>query len=531
MRKTIAGLILIAAGVGLGLAFLHPKAPPPPGSVLRARLNADIASSDPGMKRDANTDAVLLHVVEGLVAVREDGSIAPMLASGWTVSPDGRTYRFALRHGVRFHNGALLTSADVKWSLDRYLAPGSTWRCKPDLSAKGIAAVTAVRTPDPDTVEIVLDRPAPLFLPTLARLDCGSTGISHRASVGPDGKWLYPIGTGPFRWGEWRHNQYVDLVKFDGYRPLPGGTDGNAGGKHALVDRIRFSVIPDGSAASAALLRGSLDVLDALAPNELGTIAGAPGIKLDAAKSSDFYGILLQTGKPPLDDVRLRRALALSLDVAALTRVVTHGTGVPDSSPIPVVNAFHGPAEQVLVKRDLATARALVRASGYRGEPIQLLTSHSPPEMYDAAILVQAMARDAGINVQVVSLDWATQLSQYSSGDYQATMFGFSARLDPSLMYNVLIGDRAVDPRKVWNSPAAIDLLHQSVVTGDRVQRQQILDTLEEKFRADVPAIVLYNTRRVTALRAPVTGYRSWAAQTQRLWNVGLANSGSGGAR
>jgi peptide/nickel transport system substrate-binding protein len=522
MRKTIAGLILIAAGVGLGLAFVHPKAPPPPGSILRARLNADIASSDPGMKRDANTDAVLLHVVEGLVAVREDGSVAPMLASGWTISPDGRTYRFALRHGIRFHNGAVLTSADVKWSLDRYLAPGSSWRCKPDLSAKGIAAVTAVDTPDPYTVDIRLDRPAPLFLATLARLDCGSTGIAHRASVEPDGKWLYPIGTGPYRWGEWRHNQYIDLAKFDGYQPLPGGTDGNAGGKHALVDRLRFSVIPDGSAASAALLRGSLDVLDALAPNELGTIEGAPGIKLDSAKSSDFYGILLQTGTPPLNDVRLRRALSLSLDVAALTRVVTHGTGVPDSSPIPAVNSFYGPVEHVLVKRDLATARALVKASGYRGEPIELYTSHSPPEFYDAAILVQAMARDAGINIQVVSVDWATQLSHYSNGDYQATMFGFSARLDPSLMYNVLIGDRAVDPRKVWNSREAIDLLHQSVVTGDRAQRQKILDTLEQKFRAEVPAIVLYNTRRVTALRTAVTGYHSWAAQTQRLWNVGL---------
>ena len=525
MRKTIAGLILIAAGVLLGLMLLHPKAAVPAGSVLRARLNADIAASDPRSKRDANTDAVLHHVVEGLVALREDGSVGPMLASGWTVSPDGRTYRFVLRHGIRFHNGAPLTSADVKWSLDRYLAPDSHWRCKPDLGRNGIAAVTAVAAPDPYTVAVTLDRPAPLFLATLARLDCESTGIIQRDSVGPDGKWRYPIGTGPFRWGEWRHNQYIDLLKFDGYQPLSGGTDGNAGGKHALVDRIRFSVIPDGSAASAALLRGSLDVLDALAPNELGTVQGAAGIKFDAAMSSDFYCILLQTGASPLRDGRLRRALALSLDVAALTRVVTHGTGIPDSSPIPAVNAFYGPVQRAPVARDLAAARALVRASGYRGEPIELMTSHSPPEIYDAAILVQAMARDAGINIQIVNLDWATQLSRYSSGDYQATMFGFSARMDPSLMYNVLIGDRATDPRKVWNAPEAIDLFHRSEATGDRAERQKVFDLLEQRFRADVPAIILYNTRRVTALRAPVTGYRSWQAQTQRLWNVRLGDA------
>ena len=522
MRKTLAGLVVIACVAGLFLLFPHRLPRAEMGSTLRARLNADIASSDPGMKRDANTDAVLLHVVEGLVAAREDGTVGPMLARSWTISPDGKTYRFQLRRGIRFHNGAPLTSADVKWSLDRYLAHGSQWRCKSDLSAKGIAQVLAVHTPSLDVVEIVLDRPAPMFLTTLTRLDCGGTGITHRDSVGSDGTWRYPIGTGPFRWGEWRHSEYIDLVKFPGYQSLPGAPDGIGGGKRALVDKIRFSVIPDGSAASAALLRNSLDVLDALAPNELGNIQGSSGIKLESALSSDFYVIMLQSGDPVLHDARLRRALSLSLDVAALTRVVTHGTAMPDSSPVTAVSPFYGPVERPLVQRNLPLARALVKASGYNGEPIQLMTSHSPPEMYDAAILVQAMARDAGINIEIVSLDWATQLSRYSSGSYQATIFGFSARLDPSLMFGMLIGDRKADPRKVWNSPQAIALLHQSVVTGDRQARQAVFDELDTAFRRDVPAIILYNTRRVTGLRSGVTGYRSWPGQTQRLWNVGL---------
>jgi len=521
MRKALISLAILAAALAAFILF-HRSPSALGGSVLRSRLNSDIVSSDPGMKRDANTDAVLLHVAEGLVAVREDGSVGPMLASSWTISPDGRTYRFTLRRGIRFHNGAPFTSADVKWSFERYLAPESRWRCKPDLSRDGIAAVTAIRTPDPYTVEIDLDRAAPLFLTTLARVDCGSTAIVQRQSVGPDGKWRYPIGTGPFRWSEWRHNEYIDLVRYGDYRPLPGPPTGNGGGKHALVERIRFSVIPDDASAAAALMRGSLDVLDGLAPNELGTIAGARGIKLDSAESSDFYAILLQTGTPALRDARLRRALALSLDVAGLTRVVTHGTGIPDSSPIPAVSPFFGPAQRVLIKRNLAEARALVRASGYKGEPIRLITSHSPPEMYDAAILIQAMARDAGINIEVVTLDWATQLARYSTGNYQAMTFGFSARLDPSLMFGVLIGDRKSDPRKVWNDRIAIALLHQSVATGNRADRQQVFDRLEDAFRSQTPAIILYNTRRVTALRDNVEGYRSWAAETQRLWNVAL---------
>src|SRR3546814_16233749 len=121
-----------------------------------------------------------------------------MRADRWTVSPDGRTYRFHLREGIRFHNGAPLTAADVVWSLNRYLAPDSRWRCKADLSQGGVAPVESVRADGRDTVEVRLEQAAPLFLAELARLACGGTGIPHRESVDADGTWRYPLGTSPF---------------------------------------------------------------------------------------------------------------------------------------------------------------------------------------------------------------------------------------------------------------------------------------------------------------------------------------------
>jgi peptide/nickel transport system substrate-binding protein len=492
------------------------------GSILRARLNADIISSDPGTKRDLNTDSVLLHVVEGLVASREDGSIGPMLARSWTISPDRRTYSFQLRKGVRFHNGAPLTAGDVVWSLDRYLAPATHWRCRADLGPKGIAQILSVTAPDSLTVRLVLDRPAPLLLKTLARADCGGTGIAHRDSVDKAGKWSRPIGTGPYQWGEWRRNQFVELERFAGYKSLPGAVDGNGGGKQALADRVRFVVIPDGSAASAALLRGSLDVLDGLSSNELGAVKGAGDVRMVDALSMDFFSILFQTKDPVLSDPRLRRAIALSIDVAALARAATHGTGTPDSSPIPVASPFHTAVERPLIKRDLVAARALAKAAGYDGRPITLITSHAPPESYDAAIIVQAMAREAGINFEIVTLDWATELARYSSGQYQAMLFSYSPRLDPSLLFNAFIGDKQVDPRKVWDTPAALSLLRQSFDTEDPRARQAVFDAMDRQFRAEAPAVILYNTRRVTALGRGVTGYRPWPAQSQRLWNVGI---------
>lgn len=490
--------------------------------MLRVRLNSDILSTNPGMQRDENTDAVMLHVVEGLVASTEDGGVAPMLARSWKISADGRTYRFFLRSGVTFHNGAPLTTREVAWSLRRYFANGSHWRCKSELGPQGFAKVVSIRPIDRLTLDLVLTRPAPFLLTTLARADCGGTGILHPASQAADGTWRTPIGTGPFRLAEWRRNQFVDLVRFAGYRSLPGPMNGNGGGKRALVDRVRFMVIPDGSSARAALLRGSIDVLDNLAANELAGVSAAKTISVVQTPTMDLYGLLLQTRDPVLSDVRLRRALALSIDVAALTRVATRGTALPNSSPIPRASPYFGLVERKLIARDLRTARALVRESGYRGQPITLITNRRYPQAFDAAIILQAMARDVGIHIEISTLDWATQLARYARGDYQAMIFGYSARLDPALTLDPMIGSKDVDPRRIWERPAAAALLQRAVEESDTQRRQAMFDALDRGFRQDVPGVVLFNTARVTALSDRVTGFKGWPAGLPRLWNVAL---------
>lgn len=491
-------------------------------TVLRARLNSDILSSDPGARRDENTDTVLMHVVEGLVAVREDTSIGPMLADRWTVSPDGKTYTFVLRQGVRFHNGAPLTSADVVWSLKRYLDPKTKWRCRPDLSKSGIAQIMGVEARDPLTVAVSLDRPAPLFLTTLARADCGGTGILQRASVDPQGRWIAPIGTGPFRFGTWRRNQWIELERFGQYASRGGPPDGNTGGKAAEVDKIRFLVIPDASAARAALLRGDLDILDGLSPTELGGVRSKRGVKIGAIPTLDLYAVLLQTKDPLLRDARLRRAIALSIDAAKLTKAVTWGTGQASSSPISRVSPYSGPVEAELVKRDLGEARRLAQASGYKGQPIRLATNLRYTQMFDTAVVVQAMAAQAGIHFEIETLDWATELARYGSGDYQAMSFGFSARVDPSLTFGSLIGNKTKDPRKVWDSPEAERLLKQSITEPDVGRRQAVFDTLSRQFIAEAPAVALFSSGRITLMRANVAGFRPWAAAPERLWNVAL---------
>src|SRR5262249_960307 len=148
-------------------------------------------------------------------------------------------YRFRLREGVKFHNGATLTADDVVWSFERYLAPATRWRCRPELDGTNGVRVVAVKAIDALDVEIRLDRAFPLFLKTLARPDCGATSVVHRDSLAPDGRWRAPIGTGPFRFSQRRPNQYIELARFPEYSARSGARDGNTGGKRAYVDVVR----------------------------------------------------------------------------------------------------------------------------------------------------------------------------------------------------------------------------------------------------------------------------------------------------
>ncbi|MBW8812831.1 MAG: hypothetical protein JF588_05340 [Caulobacterales bacterium] len=507
-------------GAALALLALPPAARAE--TLLRARLNADILSTNPGVRRDENTDMVLQHVVEGLVAYREDTSVGPLLAERWETSPDGRTYTFHLRPGVSFHNGAPLTSAEVVWSLRRYLDPKTHWRCGRELSGGGYARVVGVEAVDTQTVRVVLDKPFAGFLATLARVDCGGTAILHPSSVGPDGAWRAPVGTGPFRIAGWKHNQYLDLVRFAGYRALPGPRDGHTGGKAARVDRLRFLVIPDPVAAEAALLRGDLDVLDNVTPIDARQLRKRRDLRLDVRAGFDVFAILFETRDPLLRDPRLRQAIALTLDVPGLTRAVTAGMGRPNRSVVPVSSPFHDAAQAQVPPPNLAEARRLAQAAGYRGQPITLITNHRYPAMFDGAVLVQAMAMQAGITIRLETLDWAAELDRYNTGRYQAMSFTYSARMDPSLGYDALTGDKAADPRKVWDDPQARALLARSRATADPAERQAAFDQLHALFLRDVPAIVVFNPPRIAAVAANVTGYQGWAAGPQRLWGVGL---------
>jgi peptide/nickel transport system substrate-binding protein len=514
-RATMVGLVALLATLA---ATAHANAE----TLLRTRLNADIRSTDPGTNRDANTDGVMAHVVEGLVAFREDTSIGPMLAESWTVSNEGKTYAFRLRQGVKFHNGTVMTVDDVVWSLKRWLDPATQWRCLSEFSANGIARIEQIEAPDAQTVVVRLDQPTALFLPTLARPDCGQTAIVHRDSVGPDGKWIAPIGTGPFKLAAWKRGQYIDLVRFDGYAARSEPRNGYTGAKIAEVDRVRFNIIPDSSAAKAGLLSGSLDAINSLAIPDLEDLKSRPDVQLSITPALGLTGILFQTRDPLLKDVRIRRAIALCLDTTQIVDSVMQGTARPNNSALPIGSPFYGEVQAHGYTQNIAEAKKLLAEAGYHGQPIKLIANKRYSYVFDSAVLVQAMAQAVGINIDIEVLDWAAQLDRYNRGDYQSMSFVYSARLDASLSFEMLTGPKASQPRKVWDNPEAQELLRQSMMIDDPAKRQALFDEMHRRFIEDVPMIVLFNGAELAALRKNVKGYAGWLYPQPRFWGVSI---------
>lgn len=507
---------------GLALAALT-AASPVLADAVRVQLRADIRSIDPGVNRDHNTDGVVLHMVEGLVAYGEDASPKPLLAEKVDVSADGKTYTFTLRKGVKFHNGAEMTSADVLWSWNRYMDPKTQWRCLSEFDGRGQVKVETVTAPDANTVVFQLDGPSALFLSSLARTDCAMAGILHRSSVKEDGSFDRPVGTGPFKFADWRRNEFIRLERFAEYSALPGKIDGLTGAKRPLVDEVRFVVIPDSATAKAALLKGDIDIVPDIANSDVGELKGNDRVNLSVVSSMGLVGLILQTRDPVLQNVKIRQAIAAAIDIPELVAAVTDGLGKPNNSIVPNLSSYYGPVQQKGWKYDPAAAKKLLAEAGYKGERIVMLANKRYPQSFDAAIIAQQMLKAAGINTDVEVLEWATQLDRYTKGAYQMQAFPYSGRLDPALSFESMTGPKDKQPRKLWDNPEVQALLDKSTLVSDRAERQKIFDELHTRFIQEVPMVMLYNGIVAGVASKKVEGYVSSLMSLPRLWEVSVA--------
>lgn len=389
----------------VALACLLGACSEPRALVNQARIG--IALEPPNLDPTAGAAAAIDEVVyanifEGLTRIGEHGEVLPGLAQTWDVSADRLTYTFHLRPAT-FHDGTTFDASDVKFSLDRARAPDST-----NAQKVLFEPISDVEVVDDRTVKVTLSRPTSDFLFNM--------GLGDAVIVAPESAATNaskPIGTGPFKFSRWLRGTQIELV-----RRTDAETD-----SAPQLDKLVFLIIPDPSAAYAALLAGDVDTFPNFPAVELlPQIKDDPRFTIAIGTTEGETILAINNTKPPFDDIRVRRAISHAINRKDLIDGVGQGYGTPIGSHF----APHNKAYVDLTGRypyDPAKARALLAEAGH-ANGIET-TLKLPPVVYArrGGEIIAAQLKAVGINARIENIEWAQWLDQvFKRGEFDLTI-------------------------------------------------------------------------------------------------------------
>jgi ABC-type dipeptide/oligopeptide/nickel transport system permease component/ABC-type transport system substrate-binding protein len=495
------GAILAA----LTLVLLGAAGPALAKDNLVLALQLEPPNLDPTSGAAVATDEVVHgNIFEGLVRLDRDGAIKPLLATYWEVTPDGLTYTFHLRGGVRFQDGTPFDAGIVKFSLDRALAPTST-----NVQKQALGVIRQVEVIDPRTVRLHLSQADSNLLSLLA---WGDTVMVSPKSSGTLA--TAPVGTGPFRFSGWRRGDAVTLVRNDGYWGAP-----------AKLRQVTFKFIADPAAAFAAIKTHDVDAFpDYPAPENLAQLRADPSLKVITASSEGEVILAINSRSGPLADVRVRRAIQHALDRRAIIDAAMYGYGTPIGSHFPPQNTAYVDLTS-LYPHDVAKAKALLAQAGYPNG--FTLTMKLPPPNYArrSGEIAASQLAAVGIKVKIENLEWAQWLDQvYGRHAFDLSVVSHAEPMD----YGIY--DKA-DYYFGYHSDAFHGLMEALKATTDEAQRTAILQQIQRKIADDAVNGFLFQFPRLGVFDAGLKDF--WVnspTQTVDLHTAYFDTPGAAGA-
>jgi peptide/nickel transport system substrate-binding protein len=411
-------------------------------------------------------EIVHFNVLEGLTKINMDGSIVPLLAESWTIDPDGRSYTFKLRKGVKFHDGEAFDASDVKFSFERAKAEGSTNKAKKAVFDN----ISRIDAPDPHTVIVVLNQADGNFL---FRMGENTAVILDPKSAATTA--TKPIGTGPFKFDSWAKGSSVTLVKNEGYRNALA----------VKMKKVTFRFINEPAAQVAALLAGDIDGIP-----RFGALQSLKQFQSDARYTVVAGGtegktiVSVNNRKKPFDDVRVRRALAAAIDRKAVIDGSSEGFGKPIGSHMVPSDAGYVDLTGVNPYNP-EKAKALLKEAGV-ATPLNVTLSLPPPEYArKGGEIVAAQLAKVGIIAKIENVEWAQWLSGPFKGNFDLTIISHVEPLD---------FDRYSDPKYYWGyeSKAYNKLLADYNGSADAKTRLKLIGDIQRQLAADSVNVYLY---------------------------------------
>ncbi len=476
MKRQLATLALVAGlAAASGQAWAQKD-------ILKLGMVLEPPHLDPTAGAAAAIDEVVYaNVFEGLTRIDRNGEVQPALAESWTISDDGLTYSFALRSGVSFHDGTVFDSGDVKFSLERATAEDST------NAQKGLfEPIAKVETPDARTVVVTLKRPTGSFL---FNLGWGDAVIVAPESAA-DNK-VRPVGTGPFLFKRWVKGDRVELTRNGAYW-----------GPKIKLGRATIKIIPDPAAATAAMMAGDVDAFANFpAPEAMAQFEADARFEVVIGSTEGETILAINNAREPLNDIRVRRAIAHAIDRSAVIDGAMFGYGTPIGSHF----APHHPAYVDLTGRypyDPAQAKALLAEAGH-ADGLKL-TLKLPPPSYArrGGEIIAAQLSQIGIETEIIPVQWAQWLEQVFRGtDYDLTIVSHTEPMDIGIYGRETYYFN-------YDSPAFRDVMAKLDAAVDDKSRYALLGEAQKMITED----------SVNGFVFQLAKHGVWNAQVKGLW-------------
>jgi len=464
-------------------------------------------------------------------------NIVPGLAESWTISPDGKTYTFKLRKGVKFHSNANFKPSrdfnadDVLFSWNRMaddnhpfhkLTAGQTFSYYEDMGMKNI--VDKVVKVDDNTVRFELKRPEAPFLADMA-MDFASI-ISQEyfetmmKKGTPNAADVYPIGTGAFEFVAYQKDATIRYKAFDKYW-----------GGRPKIDNLVYSITRDATARYAKLKTGECQAMAFPKPADLAEMQKDPQIEVQQKEGLNIGYIAFNVEKKPFDDKRVRQALNMAIDKAAILKAVYQGNGQVAKNPIPPIlwsynNSIKDyPYDPVKAKELLAQAG---HPGGFELELWYLpVTRPYNPDGKRMAEMIQADWEKIGVKTKLVTYEWAEYRKRSKGGEHSVIMFGWSGdNGDPDNFFVPLLGCEAVKGggnAARWCNKPFEDLIIKAAQTPKQADRAKLYEQAQVIFKEEAPWITLAHSIRFDPVRKEVKGYKMDATAHHYFNKVDIA--------